>query len=46
MTKVGHRLTIMIGGLIACLASVASAFAPSVAVLDVTAGLMTGKPAG
>ena len=42
MIKLGHRTTVMIGGLIACLASVASVIAPSVAILDITAGLITG----
>ena len=43
MAKVGHRATIISGGLVACLASIASVFAPSVPVLDLTAGLFTGE---
>ena len=46
MSKIGHRLTVIIGGIVACLASVASVFAPSVAVLNVTAGLFTGEILG
>ncbi|XP_039268424.2 monocarboxylate transporter 2-like [Styela clava] len=42
ISKLGHRWTVILGGSIAALGSLLASFAPTLLVLDLTAGILTG----